>query len=157
GNGRVTQRTDSLGGTLTSTYDDAGRLTSRKFSGTDGAGTALRFDLGYSNRDELTSVTRYSDLAGTSVVGTTSFGLDDASRVTSITHKNGSAATLSYYNYNYDSANRVTTQVYSSTVGTATYAGTLAYTYDSTNQLLTDGTATYAYDANGNRTMAGYQ
>jgi hypothetical protein len=31
------------------------------------------------------------------------------------------------------------------------------YTYNATDQLLGDGTHTYSYDANGNRTMAGYQ
>ncbi len=32
-----------------------------------------------------------------------------------------------------------------------------SYTYDSTNQLTNDGTKAYSYDANGNRTMTGYQ
>ena len=32
----------------------------------------------------------------------------------------------------------------------------MTFTYDATDQLTHDGTATYSYDANGNRTMAGY-
>src|SRR5262249_54936342 len=69
-----------------------------------------------------------------------------------------SSATLSYYNYAYDNADRVTSQTYSSQVGTTTYSATRNYSYDSTDQLLTDGSQpTYSYDANGNRTMAGDQ
>jgi YD repeat-containing protein len=151
---RVTQRQDSLGGVLTSVYDNADRLTSRKFS--NAAGT-LRIDPGYDNRNELTSLTRYSDLAGTQVVGTTTYGFDDSSRVTSIVNKNGSSSTLSAYTYTYDSADRVSSEARWSQVGTFTYSGTNTYTYDAASQLLGDGTNNYSYNANGNRTMAGYQ
>jgi len=37
-----------------------------------------------------------------------------------------------------------------------TYSGTDTYAYDATSQLTSDGNA-YSYDANGNRTLAGYQ
>jgi YD repeat-containing protein len=57
--------------------------------------TPLRFDLAYTSRDQLSTLTRYSDLAGTTVVGTTAYGYDDAGRVTAITNKDGSSATLS--------------------------------------------------------------
>src|SRR5262249_33940072 len=33
---------------------------------------------------------------------------------------------------------------------------TTSYAYDNTDQLTQDGAATFSYDANGNRTMAGY-
>ncbi len=145
---------DSLGGVLTSVYDAADRLTSRQFSG---SGQQLRLDPGYNAINELTSLTRYTTPAGTTVVGTTVYGYDSADRLTAITDKNGSGTTLSYYNTAYDSANRATSDSWSSTVGTVTYGGTHTYTYDAASQLLTDSTATYSYDANGNRTMAGYQ
>ncbi len=32
----------------------------------------------------------------------------------------------------------------------------MSYSYDNTNQLTADGSASYSFDANGNRTMAGY-
>jgi RHS repeat-associated protein len=83
-------------------------------------------------------------------VGTASFTYDDAGRLTTLQHKNGSGANLASYGYNYDSGNRLTTE---SLNGTA--AGT--YSYDRTNQLTSDGTNTYSYDKNGNRNMAGYQ
>jgi RHS repeat-associated protein len=73
--------------------------------------------------------------------------------VTSIVNKNASAATLSYYNYGYDNADRVTSHTWQSgaTPGSATYS------YDATNQLTSDGATAYTYDLNGNRTMSGYQ
>src|SRR5207249_4249310 len=76
GNDRVTLRQDSLGGVLTSVYDDGGRLTSRRFGGT--GQTPVRFDFGYDSRDDLTTLTRYSDVAGTTVLGTTTYSLDSA-------------------------------------------------------------------------------
>jgi RHS repeat-associated protein len=149
---RRTQVQDSLGGTVTSVYDNANRLTSRSLNG--GTGMQARADLGYDNRDEPTNLTRYSDLGGTTVVGTTVYGYDDSGRVTAITNQNGLSATLSYYDYGYDAADRVTSQTWSST---GTTSGTYTYTYDAADQLLTDGVKTYSYDTDGNRTMAGYQ
>ena len=78
--------------------------------------------------------------------------------MTAITNKNASAATLSYYDYTYDSASRVSTQTWQSQTTTgALLSGAYTYSYDATNQLLSDGTATYSYDANGNPAAAGYQ
>jgi RHS repeat-associated protein len=148
---RQTQRADSLGGVLTSVYDNADRLTSRQFGG---AGqTQVRVDLGYTNRNELSTLTRFTDVAGTHLVGTAAYSYDGASRVTAITNTNGSGATLSYYDSAYDSADRITAETWSS----GGSGGTHTYTYDSTNQLTNDGATTYTYDANGNRNMAGYQ
>jgi RHS repeat-associated protein len=147
---RPTLVQDSKGGLTTSVFDNANRLISRKVSVS--AGTA-RIDYGYSNRNELTSLTRYSDVGGSTVVGSTVYAYDDASRTTAITHKNSNSATLSYYNYSFDNANRVTQEVW----GSGSSSGTHTYAYDSTNQLtMADGTA-YGYDANGNRNTAGYQ
>ena len=115
--------------------------------------TPLRVDPGYDNRNELTSLTRFSDVAGSTLVGTTVYSYDDSSRVTSIVNKNGSAATLSYYNYGYDSADRVTSETWQS----GSTPGSRTYGYDNTNQLTSDSTATYTYDLTGNRTMTGYQ
>src|SRR5262249_4720335 len=87
---RLTQVTDTKGGTLTLDYDNANRNTVRKFS--DGT-TNLRLDIVYNNRNDVTEVDRYSDLAGTTLVGKTLYTLDDAGRVTAITHKNASNTT----------------------------------------------------------------
>jgi RHS repeat-associated protein len=143
---RATQVADSLGGTTTSVYDAANRLTTRELSGT--GLTPISVQLTYTNRDQLGTLSRYSDVTGTTLVGTTSYTYDDAGRTTGILNTNNSAATISYYNTSYDSANRATSD---SGTGTA-----LTETYDATRQLLSDGTTTYSYDGTGNRTMAGY-
>ncbi len=155
-NDNLTQRTDSLGGTLTYVYDNANRLTSEKFTGTGATGTTVRVDFGYDAANEQTSITWYSNLAGTATVAASAYSYDNAGRLTSIVNTNASSATLSYYTYTYDNADRVSAQTHWSQVGTTTYSGTNTYTYDAISQLLSDGTATYSYDANGNRTMAGY-
>src|SRR5207247_5925850 len=107
--------------------------------------TPLRIDFGYDNADRRSSETRYSDLAGTTLVGTTTRGYDDANRLTSLQHKDASNTNIANYGYGYDSADRLTSE---SRNGTTTN-----YTNDATGQLLGDGTNTYSYDANGNRTM----
>src|SRR5262249_14441206 len=141
---RRTKLEDSNGGVLTSVYDNADRLTSRQHGGS--GQTANRLDFAYTDRNELGTITRYHDPAGTTVKGTSVYAYDDAGRVTAITHKNAANATLSYYNYNYDSADRVTTHTWNSG-GTP---GTQVYYYDKTDQLTGDGTNTWSYDANGN-------
>jgi RHS repeat-associated protein len=147
---RLTQIQDSKSGVLASVYDNANLLTSRQFGGT--GMTQARIDPSYDNRNEMTGLSRYSDTAGTTLLGTSVIAFDDSGRQTAITHKNAAGASLSYYNYGYDNADRVTSQTWNS----GTTNGSAAYTYDVTNQLLTDSVATYKYDLNGNRTMTGY-
>jgi YD repeat-containing protein len=154
---QVTQRTDSLGGTLTNVYDNAQRLTSVQFSGTGSTGTVVRVDLGYDARDERTSKTWYSNLAGTTVVASSAYTFDNAGRLTNIVNKNSGGATLSAYTYTLDNADRVSNQSWWSQVGTTVYSGSNTYSYDRASQLLGDGSQNYSFDAGGNRTMSGYQ
>src|SRR5207245_1443025 len=56
--------------------------------------------------------------------------------------------TIDSFTYVY-TAGRVTQE-------TSTLGPTRNYTYDDTDQLTGDGTNTYSYDLNGNRTMSGY-
>ncbi len=146
---RTTLLQDSKGGLTTSVFDNANRLTSRQLS--VAAGT-VRLDPGYNNRNEMTSLTRYSDVAGTTVVGTTVYGYDDAGKITAITNKSGTGATLSYYTYGYI-GNWVSQEAWGSggTIGTHTYGN------DPTGQLTYADSTNYQFDANGNRTMVGYQ
>src|SRR5262249_3769416 len=64
--------------------------------------------------------------------------------------------TLSYYDYQYDNADRVTREDWSSTTATHTFTGAHTYAYDASSQLTQDGAAGYSYDDAGNRTNAGY-
>src|SRR5262249_62262811 len=127
-------------------YDNADRNIWRKW--TNGT-TNVRLDIVYNNRNDVTEVDRYSDLAGTTLVGKTLYTLDDAGRVTAITHKNASNTTIDSYSYTLDASDRVTQE-------TSTLGPTRNYSYDDADQLTGDGTSTWTFDANGNRTNSGY-
>jgi RHS repeat-associated protein len=143
---RLTQVSDTKGGTRTYEYDNANRNTVRKFSAT---GQEARLDLIYNDRNQVTEVKRYNDLAATQLRGSTVYAYDDAGRVASITHKDGSATTIDSYTYQYDNADRVTQE-------TSTLGPTRNYSYDADGQLLSDGASSFTYDKNGNRTNTGY-
>ncbi len=138
--------TDSLGGDTEWVRDDAGRVTRRTFTdGTD----ELRIDLGYNARDERTSETRYADVGGTTLVGTTVRGYDDAGNLTGLHYKDAGAATISNYVNAFDAADRITSE-------TRNGGAPVTFSYDTTSQLTADSAAAYSYDLAGNRTMAGY-
>src|SRR5262249_26074013 len=122
------------------------RLTSRQFGGP--GQTPLRFDYAYDADSRVTTETRFSDLAGTTTVGYSQSTYDGAGRLTNLQHKDGSNGTLANYTYTYDVADRLTGKQENGTLYT--------YSYDSTDQLTGDNGAAYSYDANGNRTNAGY-
>ena len=74
---------------------------------------------------------------------------DDAGKTTSIAHKNGAGTNVDTINYVYDLAGRITQET--STLGT-----TKNNTYDLTDQVTGDGSSSFTWDANGNRTGTGY-
>jgi RHS repeat-associated protein len=137
---------DSYGGVTTSLYDAADRLTTREFGG---AGqTPLRFDTTYTARDQVATVKRYTDLAGTTKVGESDYTYDAVGRVTNLQHKDGSGNLLANYTYTYDKASRLTSDT--------TDGATTSYGYDSDSQLTSAGASNYGYDPNGNRNTTGY-
>jgi len=84
--GNRTSVLDSGGGVTTITFDAVNQQTSEEFGGpgltrvkdtrkVTGNG-GLRFDYAHTARGDVASLTRYSDLAGTSVVGTTAYQYD---------------------------------------------------------------------------------
>jgi RHS repeat-associated protein len=138
---------DSLNGVLTSVYNAANLLTTREFGG---AGqTPLRIDLAYTPRNQLSTINRWSDLAGTQAVGSSSYAYDGLGRVTNIQHANASGSNLANYTYMYDLASRLTQEQDNGT--------SITYGYDATSQLTSAGGTNCSYDATGNRTMTGYQ
>ncbi len=114
-----------------------------------GQSVTLREDFAYTVRDQQSFLTRYSNLAATTTVGTTSMGYDAVGRLTNLQHKDGSNANIANYTHTYDAASRVTTEKLNA-------GATTTYQYDTTDQLTNDAVVTYSYDANGNRTMSGY-
>ncbi|MBP3957828.1 RHS repeat protein [Gemmata sp. G18] len=144
--GNRTSVQDSKNGYTTVTFDALNRQTSEQTAGT--GISAIRFDYAYTARGEVASFTRYSNLPGTTVVGTTTHDYDAAGRETHLKSTNGAGTVLANYTYTYDAAGQVTTKQENGT--------TTIYSYDATAQLTADGAATYGYDETGNRTNAGY-
>jgi RHS repeat-associated protein len=163
--GNRTSVTDSFGGTTTSAYDAAGRLVSRTFAA---AGEpTLRVDRAYDSQGRLVQETR-SDNA--QVAATTAYSYDAAGQLTGLVHSSGTGATIANYSYQYDSS-MPSQGSFSGAPAAALGSGSTAsrrlvsqtdhgvthnYSYDAQGQLTGDGSNTYSYDLNGNRTMAGY-
>jgi RHS repeat-associated protein len=146
GTGNRTSVSDNLGVSVNSTYDARNLLTSQTWQGT-GIDPA-RVNYTYDDRGARTQIQRFSNLAGTELVGSSTFNYDALQRLTGITHSSSAGSTLANYSYNYNLA---------SFLNSETYKGqTTNYTYDRANQLTnTDRSVlpdeNYTYDANGNR------
>jgi YD repeat-containing protein len=103
--GNLTSITDSQGGQTTLVWD-GGLLVSKAYQV---AHTLLRVDFSYDEDGNLLSATRYSDVAGTQLVGKAVCAYD-ANLVTSIVQTDGGGATLASYGYSYDTAGRLTSE-----------------------------------------------
>jgi YD repeat-containing protein len=64
---------DNEGGLATLTYDAANRPTNLKFTGNS---ATISYDLSWTARNQLSGITRYSDITGTTKIGTTTFSYD---------------------------------------------------------------------------------
>ena len=105
-NGKVTSLADSLGGTVSYSYDARNELVGETLSGTGLSPEAVA--LGYDAAGRVTSLTRYSNLAETQTVASTTYGYDHASQMTSLVDQNAAGTTLVSYGYTYDAAGRLT-------------------------------------------------
>jgi RHS repeat-associated protein len=162
--GNTTEVDDSFGGTLTSAYDALERLTRRGFGGT--GQTPLHVELTWTSQDQLALLKRYSDSGGSTLVGTASYGYDNADRQTHQTI-DGVGTSYSYDSadqltqdgantYGYDAAgNRTNTGYATGTGNEMTNDGTWAYTYDNQGQTTKKSkgasaeTWTFGYDLRG--------
>jgi YD repeat-containing protein len=133
-------------------------------------------DYEYNLAGDRTSLTRYSDLAGTQLAGTTTYaGYDGVGRLTSLTHRDGVNAVIATYNMSYDRGhrlisgshvNRFVSQNQTYTYDTAGQITSLvrtgggggnriatsgtAYTNTTNNRIISDGVYNYYYDDEGN-------
>jgi RHS repeat-associated protein len=150
--GNVLSVVDTINGTAGATtghlYDALNRMTR-----TTQVGSGLadkRVDLAYNPLGQFASIERFSDLGGTQRVVGTSYTYDTLNRLTGLAHNN-TAGPVSFYNFTYDSASRITR--------IADIDGATDYAYDDRDQLTgadrsvadARGDETYTYDANGNR------
>ncbi len=143
--GNITGIVDSLGGTQTMVYDAANRETTVQFSGNSHAHNE---GIAYNADSQASSISRYSDAAGTTLVGSTNYAYDATGQVTNIHHLYSSGGNLTNITYAYDAAGHMTSQTRDGT--------TIAYSNDATGQITGDGTNSYAYDGNGNRNSGSF-
>jgi RHS repeat-associated protein len=140
-----------LKGTEAYTYDALDRMTRITQSG-NGV-SDKRVDMTYDAASQMTGIARYADLLGIQNIANSDYSYDLAGRLTRLTHRN-TTTTYADYQWTYDAANRITQFI--------SPDGTSNYNYDNRDQLTnTDHSyqtdEAYSYDANGNRTNAGYQ
>jgi RHS repeat-associated protein len=150
GFGDRTSLTDSLGGKVTYSYNGNFQLTglTLALSGVNKASLTLSYD----TQDRLGSVSRTAPGTGNATINS-SYSYDSANRLLGITYTNQTnSTTLASFTYSYNADSLV-----SSYTGPE---GTSSYSYDKLGELtgVTGAqAASYNYDANGNRTMSGYQ
>lgn len=150
--GNVTSVTDNYGVQVASTYDVRNRLQNRSWQGGGITGALVRF--GYDAAGNKTTVQRYSDVAGTQLVGQSAYAFNGEHAITHIRHANAGGAALLEFDYTRDAAQQITRRLLDTQ--------TTDYTYDVTGQLTgadysdSQPDEAFSYDLNGNRTMAGY-
>ncbi len=153
--GNILSVTDTINGVVSGTnnytYDALYRLI--ELTQTGNGVSDKRVDFAYNPLGQFTSIDRYSDLAGTQLVNSTTYTYDALNRLTNLAHSDGTND-VAFYDYAYDAASRITriTDV----------DGVTNYTYDDRDQLIGAENSnvnkpdeSYSYDANGNRTSSG--
>ena len=108
----------------------------------------MRVDYTYTDRNERKSMTRFSDLAGTTKVGDSSYTFDAGGRLTNLQNRTGTSAVIGDYAYQYDLDNRLTQKTEN---GVST-----SFAYDKLGQVTSANGKSLSYDATGNRTNSGY-
>jgi len=162
--GNRTSLDDNFNGLTSYTYDVRDEMTGETQSGTGVAAKSVAF--AYDDSGRMTTLTRYSNLAGTIEVGATTYTYDQADRLTGLTNTTATGGVISSYAYTLDAAGRLTQEVRAWAnpgSGGGTLTDTLTYAYTNNNQLTgvthtntSFANESFSYDANGNRNSAGY-
>lgn len=145
-NGNRNSVVDNTGVRVDSTYDDRNQLESRTWQG--GGIDAAKVVFDYFDNGERKSLDRYADATGSNKIGSSAYDYWRNGLSKTITHANGASQVLANYDYQYDTAGRLTQESH--------HGNTYIYGYDKTSQLLTvnkDGSLfeSFSFDANGNR------
>ncbi len=149
--GNRTGMTDSLGGSMGYTYNGENQMTGMPLAlnGT----TAASLTMNYDGLARLSGTTM-STPTGATIASTNSY--DNASRLTNINYTNGGSS-LASYNYTYNHASEITNYQDNSGNALAygyDYSGELT---SATGTLAASNyNQTWSYDANGNRTTSGF-
>jgi RHS repeat-associated protein len=144
--GNVVSVVDSQGVNIASSYDADNRMVNSTWSG--GGVAPAMINLGYDAAGQRTSLQRYSDLAGTQLVASSSYSYDGSGRQILVSTQNAMGTILASLGSSYDGAGQLTQEADSDQ--------TTNYTYDADGQLTSaqstaEPTESYNYDGNGNR------
>lgn len=178
-NGRIVSTTDNAGVSVTNSFNTLGQLASEVWQG--GGVDAARVNFAYDANGQLESLTRYADAAGTQAVITTTSTYSPGGHLAGLDTTTPGGATVSDYVYTYDSAGHLATETHHGQTWTYTYdkngqilsatlagspAASTSYSYDAqgnrtsagstvgaNNQLTSNKTFRYTYDAAGNLTL----
>jgi RHS repeat-associated protein len=137
-------------------YDNLSRVTLMKQWNTTGV-APKRAEFKYKADGQYDEIKRFNATTGGTAFVTSSYGYDNAGRLTTLDHKNSAGTSITGYAMAYDPANRITSVDFTNS---AYAAEDVTYAYDRTDQLTTaDRSATdenYAYDEAGNRARSGW-
>jgi len=138
-------------------YDALDRMIGIQQTGVTGGNAVAdkRIDLAYNAANQFSTISRYEDLTATTLVAASDYSLDNAGRLTGLTHSQPGSV-LADYGWTFDTGGRLTQS-------TSLTNGIVDYTHDDTHQLTaatyttTAGQTTppanesYTFDANRNR------
>ena len=166
--GRLTSSTTTMGGvsrSLSYQWDRDGNRT--RVTHPDGAYSAYAYDgadrmIGVSGNGQTSASYSYDSFGRRVGMGyqgstATSYGYDPAGRLASIGHDMVGTAADEVYGFAYNPAFQIVTHSSSndSYASNTAYNVTRGYSVNGLNQYVTAGSATFAYDANGNLTSDG--
>ena len=167
---------DNYGVSASAAFDARNLLSSIGWSG--GGITGAQISYSRNGSGQVSAIDRYSDLAGTNLIGKSNFVFDALRRSTNTTHLNGVGDLLAQYDRTFDAAGQLVEQGINGVISSYAFDDTSqlvaaevenglneAYEYDlngnriggannvdANNQLLADGEFSYEYDAEGNLT-----
>jgi RHS repeat-associated protein len=171
---KTLRRRDNSGVEVDSTYDPRNLLTNLVWQG--GGIAAVSAAFAYDSRGLLTGVNRYADAAGTQLVNQETLSYNSRGELTNLNYLDALSQAFLQYQDSYDPAGQLAEEIYNGQTSQFTYdpVGQLiqalrsngqnesfawdangnptgpGYVIGRNNQLLSDGTFNYQYDANGN-------
>lgn len=148
----VVSTVDNWGVGVQSEYDSRNRLSLRAWHGGALPGASLRF--AYDAAGRRIGVQRYADSSGTQFVGQSTYRYNGLGAITRIQHTDGASATLEDYRYSRDAAQQITRRVIDTQ--TADYVYDLTGQLTSAQYSSTQPNESHAYDDNGNRRGGGF-
>jgi RHS repeat-associated protein len=138
------------------TFDGLNRMTRVDQQSNGGNSVAeKRVDFSYNALGQFTTIARYKDIDGgsTNEVATSTFSYDNLERLTDLAYTKGGSNLFTAYSWTFDALSRITDVTSQDGTTSYTYDSTSQLT-GADHSYQTD--ESYSYDANGNRNMSGW-